>query len=923
MKANRWAKTIALLVLLVLALFGRKVLNFWSEWLWFGSLGYQSVYATQLATKVSVGLLAGLLFLGIVYGNLVLARRFAPGALRPLGTNVIYLRAHPYLERYLYAVLGAACLAAAFVVGRTAAGQWASILRFFHSQPFGLKDPVFGKDVSFFIFKWPFLQWTYQQVLLALVMAFMGCLGLYLASSAISVINKRLYVAPVVRTHGAVLLALLFFAKAWGYVLQAYGVLFSLRSVAYGAGYADLHATVPALRLLAVLAAIGGVLLLISVRLSAAKLLAYTVGAMVVVSLLAGSAFPTFVQKYLVEPNELDRERPYLERTIQFTRFAYGLTHADARPHEAGEALTPEALADNEVTLHSIRLWDHRPLLSTYRQVQEIRSYYEFLDVDYDRYYVDGEYRQVTLSAREFSRQKLNPTARTWVNEHLKFTHGYGVCMSPVNEVTSEGLPRLWVKNIPPASQVGASLALERPELYYGESDAGYCLVKTKEPEFDYPRGDDNVTCKYQGTGGVNLGSFARRLAFASRFSDLKLIVTRQLTRESRILLRRNIVECVNALAPFLRYDQDPYIVAAEGRLWWIIDAYTTAARFPYSEPFDAGGMNYLRNSVKVVIDPYNGTTTFYVVDPEDRVLRTYRKIFPQLFTDFDKMPVSLRPHLRYPLDLFAVQADKYATYHMTNPETFYNKEDLWHLPSEIYQGEDRRRQAPQEMKPYYVVMKLPGESREEFVLMVPLCPANKDNMIAWMCARCDPKGYGDLIVFKFPKDKLIYGPMQIEARVDQNTRISEQLTLWSQKGSDVLRGNLLVIPIAKSLLYVEPLYLQAEVGKMPELKQVIAAYEEQVVMAPSLDGALKQLFGLKTPGDTQAGAGEMGAAMTPEVSQLIQQAGDLFKSAQANATRDWAAYAKEMGQLEKVLAKLGDLNSGEAVDEAPADTTD
>jgi len=918
MKANRWAKTIALLVLLALALFGRKVLNFWSEWLWFGSLGYQSVYATQLTAKISVGLLVGLLFLGIVYGNLVLARRFSPGALRPLGTNVIYLRAHPYLERYLYAVLGAVCFAAALAVGRTAAGQWATILRYFYGQPFGLKDPIFGKDVSFFIFKWPFLQWTYQQVMLALVMAFMGCLGLYLASSAISVINKRLYVAPVVRAHGAVLLALLFFAKAWGYVLQAYGVLFSLRSVAYGAGYADLHATLPALRLLTVLAVIGGVLLLISVRLSAAKLLAYTVGAMVVVSLLAGSVFPTFVQKYLVEPNELDRERPYLERTIQFTQFAYDLTRTDARHHEAGEALTPEVLADNEVTLHSIRLWDHRPLLSTYRQVQEIRSYYEFLDVDYDRYYVDGEYRQVTLSAREFSRQKLNPTARTWVNEHLKFTHGYGVCMSPVNEVTSEGLPQLWVKNIPPASQVGASLALERPELYYGESDASYCLVKTKEPEFDYPRGDDNVTCKYQGTGGVNVGSYVRRLAFASRFNDLKLMMTRQLTGESRILLRRNLLECVNALAPFLRYDNDPYIVVAEGRLWWILDAYTTAARFPYSEPFDAGGMNYLRNSVKVVIDPYNGTTTFYVVDPQDRVIQTYRKIFPQLFTDFDKMPASLRPHLRYPLDLLSVQADKYATYHMTNPETFYNKEDLWHLPSEIYQGEDKRRQAPQQMTPYYVVMKLPGMSREEFVLMIPFCPANKDNLIAWMCARCDPEGYGELIVFKFPKDKLLYGPMQIEARVDQNTTISEQLTLWSQKGSDVLRGNLLVIPIANSLVYVEPLYLQAEVGRMPELKQVIAAFEEQIVMAPSLDGALNQLFGLETPADIRAGA-----AMTPEVHQLIEQASDLLKSAQGNATRDWAAYAKDMGQLEKALQKLRDHEAGETANEAQTGTTD
>lgn len=908
MRFARSAKVVAGIALLVVILFGRKALRFWSEWLWFQSLGYESVFTTQLTTKIALGVLVGAVFFALVYGNMALARKLSPGALRPMGSNVIYLRAHPYLERYLYAVMGVAVLAAALVVGRTGADQWASVLRFLHAQPFGATEPVFHKDVGFYIFRWPFLRWAYNQLTLALLLSLAGSAALYLASSALRVTNGRLYLAPAARAHGAMLFALLFFAKAWGYVLQSYGVLFSTRAVAYGAGYTDLHATLPALRILIALALLGGVLLLFCVRLNAIKLLLYTVGGMIVVSLLAGSAFPTIVQKYMVEPNELDRERPYLERTIRFTRRAYDLDRTDARPYEAAPTLTPADLEANAVTLHSIRLWDHRPLLATYRQIQEIRTYYEFLDVDIDRYYVGGEYRQVTVSAREMSYDKNNPTAQTWVNQHLKFTHGYGVCMSPVNEVAGEGLPKFFVKDIPPVSEVGPSLQIRRPELYYGEGDAEYCLVKTKEKEFDYPRGADNVTTDYKGKGGVWIGSFARRLAYSVRFGDMKLLFTRSLTKDSRILLRRRIRSRVEALAPFLLYDRDPYIVVADGRLWWIIDAYTVATQFPYSEPFLRGGENYIRNSIKVVVDPLNGTTTFYVVDPKDPVLKVYRRIFPKLFTNFEKMPLAIRPHLRYPVDLFAIQAEKYAVYHMTNPETFYNKEDLWELPHEVYEGEGGSQSGSQPMPPYYVVMKLPAEHREEFVLMIPFVPAHKDNMIAWMCARCDPGVRGQLVVFNFPKDKLIYGPMQIEARIDQNTSISRQLTLWSQKGSRVIRGNLLVIPLGDSLIYVEPLYLQAEIGQMPELKRVLVAFHEEIVMAPTLESALNRLFGQETAGGGGTTLGPGAVAVSPEWRALIDSANTLLNAAQQHAGTDWSAYGRDIDQLTKRLRKLQEL---------------
>jgi hypothetical protein len=572
--------------------------------------------------------------------------------------------------------------------------------------------------------------------------------------------------------------------------------------------------------------------------------------------------------------------------------------------------LSLEALQDNAATLRNVRLWDYRPLLQTYAQIQEIRLYYDFVDVDIDRYQFDGDYRQVTLAARELAPEQLRN--RTWVNEHLEFTHGYGLVMSPVNEVTPEGLPVLYVRDLPP--EVSVNLRIDRPEIYYGEKGGRYVFVKTRVQEFDYPKGDTNVRTTYQGKGGVSVGSVLNRLAFALRFGDSQIFFADALTSESRILFYRNIHERVRRVAPFLAYDRDPYLVVADGRLVWLQDAYTLTDRYPYSQPVDDRFAvhadrtgNYIRNSVKVAIDAYDGTLTFYIADPTDPLIQTYASIFPQLFQPMDQMPQSLRAHIRYPEDLFRIQAQIYATYHMKDPNVFYNKEDVWAIPSEVYQGD----QLP--MEPYYVIMRLAGEEREEFVLILPFTPATKNNLIAWMAARCDGEHYGELVVYNFPKQELVYGPLQIEARIDQDPTISAQLSLWSQRGSRVIRGNLLVIPLGDSLVYFEPLYLQAEASQLPELKRVIVAFGEKVAMEESLEEALQVVFGgtrAIARGEETPAMGESEASgISPALADLIRAAREHYDAAQeALRQGDWATYGQELKALKEVLDEMARL---------------
>ncbi|NQY74206.1 MAG: UPF0182 family protein, partial [Candidatus Margulisbacteria bacterium] len=555
---------------------------------------------------------------------------------------------------------------------------------------------------------------------------------------------------------------------------------------------------------------------------------------------------------------------------------------------------------NNSNTINNIRLWNQGPLKDTFSQLQEIRLYYEFSNIDVDRYTINGNLEQVMLSPREMDISKFTSLAQTWINQHLVYTHGYGVVMSPVSRVTSEGLPHFYIKDFPPNSSI--DLKITQPEVYYGEKIKDYLIVNTDESEFDYPKGEDNMYTHYAGAGGIQLDSLFKKFVYALKFSELKILISPQIKKKSRILYDHDIRNIVSTIAPFLVFDQDPYLVISpEGRMVWMLDAYTLSGNFPYSQPYRRG-VNYIRNSVKATIDAYSGETQFYIVDPKDPLIQTYSKIYGHLFKPFDQMPAGLQAHIRYPKDLFHVQANLYSTYHMTNPQVFYNKEDLWNIPSEIY-GESEQR-----MNAYYMVTKLPDDEADSFILMLPFTPTNKNNMIGWMGAKCDLNEYGKLTVFKFPKDRTIYGPMQIESRIDQDTDISQKLTLWGQMGSRVIRGNLMVVPIEQSLIYVEPIYLQATSSKLPELKRVIFAYNNQIEMKENLYTAISSVFDGAQFESSEDDTNKLSSSSKPTGSlkaivHTLRQHFNAFK--QAAKSNDWALFGKKLGQVDDSIKKL------------------
>jgi uncharacterized membrane protein (UPF0182 family) len=662
---------------------------------------------------------------------------------------------------------------------------------------------------------------------LAVIVVYFCARGIQLSPSGVSISRGS-------RGHLLVLAALLLLLKAAGYRLAMFDLLFFQRGVVFGAGYADVHAQLPVLKALVVMSGLVAILCIVTIRLSSWRPLLWSTAALVGVAILGGAVYPGLIQRYRVSPNEIDKEKPYIDFNIRYTRLAYGLDNIEEREFPAADTLTLQDLRKNDATLKNIRLWDTRPLLATYSQLQEIRTYYKFTDIDVDRYSINGEYRQVTLSPRELSSKDL--PSRIWINERLTYTHGYGAVVGPVNRVTREGLPEFWVKDIPPAFSV--DLRISRPELYFSELGTDYVFVKTRAKEFDYPAGDRNVYTVYEGRGGIPLRSFARKVLFAAHLGDIKLLMSNDLTPESRVLLHRNIRERVRRIAPFFLYDDDPYmVISAAGRIVWLLDGYTVSNGFPYSTATRRLG-NYVRNAVKVTVDAYDGSVNFYVADPADPLIRTTARIFPGLLQPLDAMPADLRAHIRYPEGLFRIQAAMYAVYHMRDTQVFYNKEDLWSLPVRSVDGRE------QVMEPYYLILRLPGEPKEEFVLLIPFNPSKKDNLSAWLAARSDPPHYGKLVVYNFPKQKLIYGPRQIEARIDQDSFISQQLSLWNQRGSQVIRGNLLVIPIERSLIYVQPLYIAAEKGQLPELKRVIVGFGDRIAMEETLDGAIARVFG-------------------------------------------------------------------------------
>ena len=896
-KGGWTAARVALIVAGVLALF--IFLNIlkgvYTEWLWFSSLDYGSVYTTILKTKILIFFSAAIIFCILFLGNLVLATRLAPKAEAHFWPWAIVRRVQKILR--LNVILGTVLLSLIF--GLAAQGSWEVVLRFFNGQPFGIADPVFYREIGFYVFSMPFLYLLRGWLLGALIITLLGSAGVYLLSYTVQRFKFDL-ARPVLAHLGGLVIAILGLF-AWGYWLGIWELVFSTRGTVFGAGYADMHAKLPAQwTLLTVVFIVMGVIL-VSVLRRNFRWPLYGVGAWIVAVIIVGVIFPAAVQRFQVQPNELALEKPYIEYNIQFTREAFALNRVEEQPFPAEEAPTIQDIAQNEVTINNVRLWDSRPLKDTYNHIQSMRLYYDFYDVDTDRYIINGEYRQVMLSARELSAEKLAGEAQTWVNRRLQFTHGYGAALSPVNEVSAEGLPILLVKDIPPVGDFN----IEQPEIYFGEKTNDYVIVGTSTEEFDYPMGDENVFTHYQGKDGVSLGSFVRRLVYAWQFGDFNILISGELTPESRVLYYRNIRERVNHLAPFLKLDSDPYLVVMEGRLFWIQDAYTTTDRYPYSHPL-GGGLNYIRNSVKAVIDAYNGSITFYITDPGDALIRTYQAIFPKLFVPAEQMPESLRVHLRYPEDFFNIQAEVYQTYHMEDARVFYNKEDLWAIPRELYFGTE------QLMEPYYIIMRLPDDEKEEFLLMLPFTPVRKNNTIGWLAARCDGENYGKLLVYQFTKERLVMGPSQIENRISQDTVITEQLALWGRGGSSVIRGNLLLIPLGESLLYVEPVFLQAEAGGLPQLKRVIVAAGEQIAMDLTLKESIAAIFGEAPPTEPVVeppAPAEPEEPVAAEIANLIEGAQQHYSKAQQYLKAgDWAGYGEELDALKAVLDQLAEL---------------
>ena len=893
---RRVAVAVAVLVVLGLLLLGAGS-EIVVDALWFAHLGDLVVFRTVLGAKIACFAVAAAIVFAVVaaVGLYVVAHVRDRGVVRVVlrrgnGAETLPELIAPFTDRIPWRALVLAVSALiAFLFGLGQSGNWETYLLWLYGGRFGSVEPFFGRDVGFYVFALPAYRAIVNALLGTIVLAALVGAALFWLQGAIDLRRPSEPLPPAVMRFVSLVLGLFLAVKGFDYWLGRYELLLEPYGAVFGPGYTVSHVRLPLQWLLCAAAFAGAALALANWRVREWRL---PVGALVLVvatSLLC-SVFPDFYQRLRVRPDELRLEHPYLQHNIDLTRRAYGLDKIQTRAFPATTRLDSSAVERNQATFKNIRLWDPGPLLDTYRQLQVIRLYYDFHDTDVDRYDLPDGRRQVMLAAREIVPSLLPANARTWVNQRLQFTHGFGAVMSPVTEVEGEGLPVFFLKDIPPSSPVG--LRIDEPRIYFGERTDDYVLVGGAAEEFDYPKGDENVANRYAGRGGVPLGSFFRRLVFAWSFRDLNLLISGNIGPESRILFRRSIGQMLSRLAPFLRLDHDPYVVLSRGRLYWIQDAYTTSATFPYSEPVPNLGFNYIRNSVKVVIDAYDGTVDFYAVDESDPILTAYARIFPGLFHAFADMPEDLRRHIRYPEGLFLIQAEMYRTYHMTSPDVFYNKEDLWSFPSESAGG---TRSAAE---PYYIIMKLPGGENEEFLLMQPMTPSNRNNMVAWLAARCDTPNYGELIEYAFPKERLIYGPQQIEARIDQDTLISQQLSLWNQMGSKVIRGNLLVIPVEDAIVYAEPLYLRSEQGQIPEMKRVIVAYGDRLAMETSLEAALGKVFGGGAPPPPPSVE-----TRPPPVEAAVESVRDHYRAALDGLRGgDWATFAREMDALGKAL---------------------
>lgn len=933
---NRPNRLMWLLAIGVFLLIGLNwLVEVYTDWLWFNEVQYQAVWLKQWGARMLVLLVGFVAAFLLLWVNWIVARRRALRTTPPFNPKFLQISGVRWL------IVGCAALLA-FGFASSLAASWEQFLQFVYRVPFGTDDPLFGQDVSFYLFELPVFNLLQQWIVALLVVALLGILGIY-AVNYIPDIQRGTWKPQelkVLRQHVALLGGVILLIWAVGYGLSVYGLMYSPRGVVFGASYTDMNASLYALFAQMVLMLLTAVAVFMNIFRLSVKPVVVAGGLWLLATVVLGAIVPGFIQRYSVEPNEIAREEPYIAYNIEFTRMAYGLDKVQTQDYELGAPLGQADIDRNQAILQNIRLWDYRPLQETYTQLQALRPYYQFGEIDIDRYEIDGETRQVMLAARELN--KANLPNQSWVNRNLEFTHGFGLVMNAVDEFTADGQPIFLIQDLPPQSSV--DIDVSRPEVYYGELTRDVVYVGSDRQEFSFPSGNENVYSQYAGTGGIQLDSFLKRLAFAIRFADANVLLSDDIRDETRVQFYRQIQERIERITPFIELDGDPYIVVDEnGRLVWLQDGYTTSSYFPYATPVSLDAfrsINYIRNALKITVDAYDGNVTYYLVDSEDPIIQTYARAFPGIFKPLAEMPASLQAHLRYPVDMFSVQMRQYLRYHMTDVRVFYNQEDVWDVPLEVFtaDGSSNLNDSKQPMEPYFVTMPLPNETEPEYLLIQPYTPVGKDNMIAWLAARNDPPNYGELMVYELPKQELVFGPLQIEGRIDQEPDISQQFSLWDQGGSRVIRGNLLVIPMNGSFLYVEPVYLLSDTNALPELKRVIVATDTRIAMDTTLMGAIAQLLEerpgdvaelveeLELPadegGDVEEGAPETAVTPTRDaqptadvnatLDQLIESANAHFLAAEAaQRDGDWATYGAELEALQADLQQLLILTDG------------
>lgn len=902
LKRGNLAIIILLISIFLIAALFASLTNLIVDIQWFNSLNYLGVFFKKFLTQLTIGVPSFVVIFILSY--FYLNRMVKDYAKFAQDVEIKSVR-----KRFRGVVIGISIFVSFLISVFISANWWNDFLFYINSANFGVKDPIFNKDISLYMFRLPFLLDVYDLLIIIipiLIVATIIVYGLMYLSDKTrfyeisdrggffrAIYNKEIL---MIAFRQIAVLGFVFFAVlSLGYYLKAYGILYSKSGVVFGAGYTDVHVRLLFYRILMLASIVSGILFMIG---AFRQKLKYIIASPVIIVaiMILSTVSQMVVQSFIVAPNELDKEKTYLKYNIDFTQKAFDLNNVEEKNYDLSGNIDKKVLDENQDTINNIRINDYRPVSQIYNQLQSIRLYYKFNDIDIDRYMINGNYRQVFISAREMNLDNLASQAKNWINMHLKYTHGYGVVMSTVNDVTATGQPDMVIKNIPPVSST--NIKITRPEIYFGELTNTYAIVNTKTGEFDYPSGDTNKENFYSGKSGIPM-TFLNKLLYTIYTGNIKILLSTDITHDSRMLLFRNIKDRVQRIAPFLIYDDDPYIVVDNGKLYWMIDAYTYSGNYPYSEPYGDTGINYIRNSVKVVVDAYTGDVKYYISDKNDPIIKVYSRIFPGLFKNIDEMPKGLKAHIRYPQYMFDIQASVYKNYHMSDPQVFYNKEDSWDIAKEKFTGKIE----PEESQ--YVIMRLPGEKTAEYVLMIPYTPATKDNMVAWMAARMDGNNYGKLVVYKFPKSTVVYGPMQIENMIDQDPNISKEMSLWDQKGSSIIRGNLLTLPIDDSMLYVEPIYIQSSnENAIPEVKRVILAYKDKIVMEDTLANALNKLFNLQAPTQPQ-----VPQVQTNETQQeLIKKANDIYNNAMnASKNGDWTDFGKNLDELGSVL---NDLNN-------------